>query len=88
MSELTIGFVGLGRMGWPMAAHLHAAGFALGLMAKDVRIAHSVIGASGTDAPVLPLADERWARARAQRGPAADQSRAHQSWCDDNLGGD
>jgi 3-hydroxyisobutyrate dehydrogenase len=29
MSELTVGFVGLGNMGWPMAANLHAAGFSL-----------------------------------------------------------
>jgi 3-hydroxyisobutyrate dehydrogenase len=29
MSELTVGFVGLGNMGWPMAANLHAAGFPL-----------------------------------------------------------
>ena len=29
MNELTIGFVGLGNMGWPMAANLHAAGFSL-----------------------------------------------------------
>jgi len=29
MSELSIGFVGLGNMGWPMAANLHAAGFPL-----------------------------------------------------------
>ena len=29
MSERTIGFVGLGNMGWPMAANLHAAGFPL-----------------------------------------------------------
>ena len=29
MSELTVGFVGLGNMGWPMAANLHAAGLAL-----------------------------------------------------------
>ena len=29
MGELTIGFVGLGNMGWPMAANLHAAGFPL-----------------------------------------------------------
>jgi 3-hydroxyisobutyrate dehydrogenase len=63
----------------------YATGFALGLMAKDVRIAQSVIGASGTDAPVLSLADERWARALAELGPAVDQSRAHQSWWDDKL---
>jgi len=29
MSELTVGFVGLGNMGWPMAANLHSAGFSL-----------------------------------------------------------
>ena len=29
MNELTVGFVGLGNMGWPMAANLHAAGFSL-----------------------------------------------------------
>jgi 3-hydroxyisobutyrate dehydrogenase len=29
MGELTIGFVGLGNMGRPMAANLHAAGFPL-----------------------------------------------------------
>jgi 3-hydroxyisobutyrate dehydrogenase len=33
MGELTIGFVGLGSMGWPMAANLHAAGFPL--VARD-----------------------------------------------------
>jgi 3-hydroxyisobutyrate dehydrogenase len=29
MGELTIGLVGLGNMGWPMAPNLHAAGFPL-----------------------------------------------------------
>ena len=29
MNELTVGFVGLGNMGWPMAANLHSAGFSL-----------------------------------------------------------
>lgn len=32
MGELTIGFVGLGNMGWPMAANLQAAGFPLVVM--------------------------------------------------------
>ena len=32
--ELTVGVVGLGNMGWPMAANLHAAGFAL--VVRDV----------------------------------------------------
>ncbi len=65
----------------------YATGFMLGLMAKDVRIAQSVIGASGADAPVLALTGERWARALGDLGPAADQSRAHQAWWADALGG-
>jgi 3-hydroxyisobutyrate dehydrogenase len=64
----------------------YATGFMLGLMAKDVRIAQSVIAAAGADAPVLALTDERWAKALGDLGPAADQSRAHQSWWDDELG--
>ena len=32
--QLTVGFVGLGNMGWPMARNLHAAGF--GLVVRDV----------------------------------------------------
>ena len=66
----------------------YATGFMLGLMAKDVRIAQSVVTAAGTDAPVLALADERWAKALGDLGPAADQSRAHQSWWDDTISGD
>jgi 3-hydroxyisobutyrate dehydrogenase len=63
----------------------YATGFALGLMAKDVRIAQSVIAAAAADAPVLALAHERWAAALGELGPAADQSRAHQAWWADNL---
>ncbi len=63
----------------------YATGFMLGLMAKDVRIAQSVIEAAGADAPVLALTDERWAKALGDLGPAADQSRAHQSWWQDRL---
>jgi 3-hydroxyisobutyrate dehydrogenase len=65
----------------------YGTGFMLGLMAKDVRIAQSVIAAAGLDAPVLALADQRWAAALAGLGPGADQSRAHQSWWDDDLAG-
>ena len=65
----------------------YATGFMLGLMAKDVRIARSVSAATETDAPVIALADERWAKALGQFGPAADQSMAHQAWWDDRLGG-
>jgi 3-hydroxyisobutyrate dehydrogenase-like beta-hydroxyacid dehydrogenase len=46
----------------------------------------SVAVAAETDAPVIALADQRWAKALGQFGPAADQSRAHQSRWDDRLG--
>jgi 3-hydroxyisobutyrate dehydrogenase len=64
----------------------YGTGFALGLMAKDVHIARSVAAAAETDAPVLALADDRWAKALGQLGPAADQSTAHQAWWPDQLG--
>jgi len=64
----------------------YGSGFALGLMAKDVHIAQSVAAAAETDAPVLALADDRWAKALGQLGPAADQSTAHQAWWPDQLG--
>jgi 3-hydroxyisobutyrate dehydrogenase len=65
----------------------YATGFMLGLMAKDVRIAQSVIKAAAADAPVLALTDERWSAALRDLGQAADQSRAHQAWWTDKLGG-
>jgi 3-hydroxyisobutyrate dehydrogenase len=65
----------------------YATGFALGLLAKDVRIAHSVAAAAAADAPAITLTDERWAAALRDLGPAADQSRAHQSWWTDKLTG-
>lgn len=64
----------------------YATGFALGLMAKDVAIAQSIVAAAGADAPVLALTHRRWAAALAELGPAADQSRAHQSWWADQFG--
>ena len=66
----------------------YATGFMLGLMAKDVRIAQSVIRAAAADAPVLALTDERWSAALRELGPAADQSKAHQSWWGDRLNGE
>jgi 3-hydroxyisobutyrate dehydrogenase len=63
----------------------YATGFALGLMAKDVRIAQSVIAAAAAEAPVLALAHERWSAALGELGFAADQSRAHQAWWADKL---
>ena len=38
MSDLTVGFVGLGNMGWPMAANLHAAGFSLVVRDADAAV--------------------------------------------------
>ena len=63
----------------------YGTGFALGLLAKDVRIALSVAAAAAADAPAITLTDERWAAALRDLGPAADQSRAHQSWWADRL---
>ncbi|MCW2897542.1 MAG: NAD(P)-dependent oxidoreductase [Actinomycetia bacterium] len=63
----------------------YGTGFALGLLAKDVRIALSVAAAAAADAPAITLTDERWAAALRDLGPAADQSRAHQSWWTDKL---
>jgi 3-hydroxyisobutyrate dehydrogenase len=64
----------------------YGSGFALGLMAKDVRIARSVAAAAEAGAPLIALADERWAEALGRLGPVADQSRAHQAWWDDRFG--
>jgi 3-hydroxyisobutyrate dehydrogenase len=66
----------------------YATGFMLGLMAKDVRIAQSVIKAAAADAPVLALTDERWSAALRDLGQGADQSRAHQAWWTDKFAGD
>lgn len=63
----------------------YGTGFALGLLAKDVHIAASVAAAAGTDAPVIALTDERYAKALSELGPATDQSAAHQAWWDDKL---
>jgi 3-hydroxyisobutyrate dehydrogenase len=63
----------------------YGTGFAVGLLAKDVRIAASVAAAAGADAPAITLTVERWAKALAALGPAADQSKAHQAWWEDEL---
>jgi 3-hydroxyisobutyrate dehydrogenase len=60
-----------------------ATGFALGLMAKDVRIAADLGEAVGLDAPVSRLIRERWAHARERLGAARDTSEAILSWEDD-----
>ncbi|HEX3515155.1 MAG TPA: NAD(P)-dependent oxidoreductase [Trebonia sp.] len=65
----------------------YGTGFALGLLAKDVRIALSVASAAGVDTPAIALTEERWGAALRDLGPAADQSQAHQSWWPDKLSG-
>jgi len=62
-------------------------GFALGLMAKDVRIAADLGEAVGLDAPVSRLIRTRWAEARDRLGAARDTSEAILSWKDDLLEG-
>ena len=60
-----------------------ATGFALGLMAKDVKIAADLGEAMGLDAPVSRLVRERWAHAREKLGATRDTSEAILSWKDD-----
>jgi 3-hydroxyisobutyrate dehydrogenase len=60
-----------------------ATGFALGLMAKDVRIAADLGEAVNLDAPVSRLIRERWAAARDRLGAASDTSAAILGWKDD-----
>ncbi|MGD0957073.1 MAG: NAD(P)-dependent oxidoreductase [Candidatus Acidiferrales bacterium] len=61
-----------------------ATGFAVGLMAKDVRIAADLGEAVKLDAPLSRLIRERWAVARDRLGPTSDTSAAILSW-KDNL---
>ncbi len=63
----------------------YGTGFALGLLAKDVRIALSVAAAAAWTPRRSRSTDERWAAALGELGPAADQSRAHQAWWADKL---
>jgi 3-hydroxyisobutyrate dehydrogenase len=53
-----------------------ATGFALGLLAKDVRIAADLGEDIALDLPLFRLARERFAFARDAEGPASDSSRA------------
>ena len=57
-----------------------AAGFTVGLLAKDVGIASELAVAMRFDAPVLRLVAERWALARDTLGPDRDNTAAILSW--------
>jgi len=61
-----------------------ATGFAVGLMAKDVKIAADLGEAVKLDAPLSRLIRERWGIARDRLGAAGDTSAAILSW-KDNL---
>jgi len=60
-----------------------ATGFAVALMAKDVKIAADLGEAVKLDAPVSRLIRERWAIARDRLGAAGDTSAAILTWKDD-----
>ncbi len=60
-----------------------ATGFALGLMAKDVRIAADLGEAVRLDAPLSRLIRARWAQARDRLGAGRDTSEAILGWKDD-----
>ncbi len=57
-----------------------ATGFALGLLAKDVKIAADLAREIGVDAPVGRLISELWSEARDAIGGNADHSRAWAHW--------
>jgi 3-hydroxyisobutyrate dehydrogenase len=61
-----------------------AAGFSIGLFAKDVKQAADLIEAVGLDAPMAKLTRERWALARERLGANADITAATPAW-DQNL---
>ena len=63
-----------------------ATGFALGLMAKDVKIAADLGEAVKLDAPVSRLIRDRWALARERLGATRDTSEAILGWKDDLHG--
>ena len=58
----------------------YATGFALGLLAKDVKIAADLAEQIGVDAPVLDLVDGLWSDVRDALGGAQDHSRAWEHW--------
>ena len=53
-----------------------ATGFALGLLAKDVKIAADLAAQLGADAPIVRLVDEMWGEARDRIAPDCDYNRA------------
>lgn len=58
----------------------YATGFALALLAKDVRIAAGLADGQGIDAPLSRLVSERYLQASGALGPGADNSEALRAW--------
>ena len=58
----------------------HSSGFALGLLAKDVKIAVDLASAMHLDAPVMNLVSQRWAEARDVLGYERDNTEAIRAW--------
>jgi len=61
----------------------YGTGFALGLLAKDVKIAADLGVAVRLDAPLTRLISDRLALARDRLGPARDNSAALLAWEDE-----
>lgn len=58
----------------------YIAGFSIGLMAKDVRIAIDLADAVDIDTPVADLVESQWAMARDRLGANADVAQAMKAW--------
>jgi 3-hydroxyisobutyrate dehydrogenase len=63
-----------------------AAGFALALMAKDIRIAADLAEGLGLDLPMMRFTDERWRAAVAAIGGEKDNTEVYRLW-DEQAGG-
>lgn len=58
-------------------------GFALGLLAKDVKVAADFAAAMGVDAKVARVVLERWSEARDRLGADRDVAQAYRAWDED-----
>ncbi|MPS79700.1 MAG: NAD(P)-dependent oxidoreductase [Achromobacter sp.] len=58
------------------------AGFAIGLLAKDIKIAADLSHDLAQQSPLLELMQHRWFEARDKVGPASDYTTAHRAWVD------
>lgn len=58
----------------------YSSGFAVGLLAKDVKIAAGLGRSVAEDAPLLELMEQRWDQARDTLGATHDCTEAHLAW--------